>query len=96
MTDVHVPTIHAQSLNLAETEKLERLQERLTSAFLHAGYADVRLCQAAGVGEQRKLTFLREPGGPSIISFTAIAFLASTGAELCQMIESHLVKPGKT
>lgn len=91
MTDVHNLTILADGLNLAEAEKLERLQARLADLFVQAGYPDVRICEATGEGEQRKLTFLREPARSSVITITSIAFLASTTPELFQLIEGHLV-----
>ena len=73
-----------------EQQKLERLDEKLAAAFVAAGCPDVCLCAAAGEGENRKVTFRSYPDGPSLISFTALAFLASTGAELSEMIASHL------
>lgn len=92
MMETHVPVIRPQNLNLAEIEKLERLEERLTGVFQQAGYSDVQICEASGDGEQRKLTFYRAGDNASLISLTSVAFLASTSTELCQMIEKHLLK----
>jgi hypothetical protein len=79
-----------------EQQKLERLDEKLAAAFVAAGCPDVRLCAAVGEGENRKITFLRHPGGPPLISFTALAFLASTGAELAEMIAGHFGGDSRT
>lgn len=85
----HVPVICPLHGNQAEIEKLERLDERLTDLFTHAGDADVQLCEATGEGSQRKLTLYRSPDISSLISRTSIASWASTSGHLCQMIEQH-------
>lgn len=82
--------IVGRQLNDAEREKLERLTDRLLQTFQSAGFTDVCYCEANGAGEERRITFLRGESRAPLISFTALAFLAVSGQELTQMIQSHL------
>ncbi|MFO0916935.1 MAG: hypothetical protein U0872_01290 [Planctomycetaceae bacterium] len=88
----HLPNqlIRGYRLYPAEEEKLERLSARLNSVFVGAGYADVRICEGAGLGEERQISFHRESDRSRLISFTSLAFLGSTGEELMNMISQHL------
>jgi hypothetical protein len=90
MSSLPNPSINGRGLYPAEQEKLERIESRLTSVFIGAGYADVRLCEGAGEGDDRKLSFYRESDGTRVISFASLAFLGSTGEELMNMIAQHL------
>ncbi len=90
MTDSANPTINGRQLYPTEQEKLDRLDSRLTAAFLDAGFSDVRICEGSGEGDHRKISFFRECDGSRLVSFTSLAFLGSTGEELISMITSHL------
>ena len=61
------------------------------SVIQQPGFA-VRTGLPKGNGDGRTISFHVGPDDPAIISFTAIAFLASNSTELSRMIESHMAR----
>lgn len=90
MRIVNDAQIQGWSLYDVEREKLNRLERRLASTFLAAGYFNVSICHGDGSGELRILTFRCGSDFAPVVSFSSLAFLISTGGELCRMITSYL------
>jgi hypothetical protein len=84
--------ITGHDLHPAESEKLARISAVLVAAFARVGCHDVCDYRAKGEGEKRIITFHRRGNDQSVISFTSMAFLASTSTDLSRTIESHLAR----
>jgi len=90
MPAAHISVIVGRDLNRAEQEKLDRLDAKLTSTFIYAGYSDVRLCVGTGEGEHREMTFQRGLAGDPLLTFTSVQFLLLNGDQLSHEIVNRL------
>ena len=90
MAAAYIPIISGRHLNPAEQEKLERLDPKLTSTFIAAGYTDVRICEGTGEGNERTISFLRGLIGSPLVSLSALEFLSLTGRQISDLLETRL------
>jgi hypothetical protein len=90
MAAARIPVIAARHLNSVEHEKLERLDAKLTSTFVFAGYSDVRVCEGTGDGEDRQIIFRRGIIGSALVTVTALEFLTLSGRQLSELILKRL------
>jgi hypothetical protein len=72
-----------------ETDKLNRIGAVLQHTFSQSGYVGVGV-KANGAGTMRTLTFYSVVNNHPLISFSSLAFLASTSTELSRMIRGQL------
>ncbi len=88
------PQIRGERLYVVEEEKLRQLEHRLTEAFQCCGHQGVTVCRGQGIGEHRFLTFHCGNDERRMVAFSSLAFLCSTGTEICQMIRTYLTHLG--
>jgi hypothetical protein len=89
MNVAEVSMILDRGLTAGEKTKFDRMKDRASAIFTAAGHT-IRLCEATGEGERRKIGFVPGLFGAPLISLPSAEFLASPDEKLLQDLQRTL------